>query len=569
MSKAKNMMFEIQSFLSKRKYDLFLIILSLIVTREWFLPGLPSSHDPEVHISRAGAIAQSLQEGNVLPRWAGYFNSGFGSPSIMFLYPAVPYVSALIHFATQAKFIDIYKYLLVASYAASGVFWFMWMRRLKFSSKAAFVGSIYYLLAPYHLVDVFVRGALAENIGLMFFPLIFFAAEGVLIQSERKRNLLFTLTISGVILSHNLSALMFFPLVLLYPLLYLYIENKRNLNGLRAYYLSILVGLLLSAFFWVPALIESKYTLASWIFMTKDWYADHFVYFKQFIWSPWGYGLSMLGDKDGMTFQIGIAHWLVTISALVIAARLFIHKELQKQKSVISFCFLGVALILMGMFFSLSVSNPIWHNFSLMRKFQFPWRFITFIVIGTSLLAAFVAEKMNSVKEFILLVGLPLIFTINYWHVPPPSSLTEESLTTSYRGTSDTGETTPVWAVRYQDYLPKAPIEIVSSSGQVEISDVRKKNNIHEFNVSANADSRLVDNTLFFPGWKVFVDGQDVPIEYQDENWRGLITFPIKPGTHTVKVTFGETTLRKIADAISIVSAGVIIAIAVQQKRLA
>ena len=157
--------------MKKYKYIVLLVILSLIVTREWFLPGLPQTHDAEVHISRSYAFFNSLSEGNILPRWAGHFNWTYGTPAIMFLYPIEPYASALIHAVTGLSFIDVYKFLLIFSYIGSGLAWNFWLRELKFSDRSAFVGSFFYLLAHIGLLICLSEGHWQSMFASFFFLL--------------------------------------------------------------------------------------------------------------------------------------------------------------------------------------------------------------------------------------------------------------------------------------------------------------------------------------------------------------------------------------------------------------
>jgi hypothetical protein len=202
---------------------------------------------------------------------------------------------------------------------------------------------------------------------------------------------------------------------------------------------------------------------------------------------------------------------------------------------------------------------PLWQQTSLLQKFQFPWRFLSLIVAGSSLMAVIVADKFKHSKIISLaLLISPIMFTISYWRIAGPSNLSEQFLAVDYVGTSDTGETTPVWAIRFQEKFPKAPVEIVSTEGTVEIKNLNKLMQKHEFEISATTPSRIVDNTLYFPGWRVYVDGVEMPIEQQDRNWRGLITFPVPAGQHAVKIVFEETRLRKFADALSIIAFGIL-----------
>lgn len=538
---------------------LVLTVVPLIVLRQWFLPGLPQTHDAEAHISRSAVFAKSLKEGNILPRWGGYLNWTYGTPVIMFLYPGTPYVSALINLLTNWTFIDIYKLLMIMTYVLSGWFWFCWIKSLKFSSGVALISSLFYLLAPYRLVNIFVRGALGEHIGFFFFPLIMLMATRLGLTGKTLYASGLALSVAGLVLIHNLSALMYLPLVVVYPIVLIGIHRKKPIQ-LKIYFGSIGLGLLLSAFFWLPAILESKYTLASWIFAAQQSYVTNFLAFRQLIWSPWGYGWSEPGiDRDGMSFQIGIAQWLVLLAGIGLLV-----KFSKRNLLLLEF---GLALVMLGIFLVLPVSLPLWQWISLLQKFQFPWRFLSLIVIGVSLISAIVSNKFKYSKVIsVALLISPIMFTWPYWRIAGPSNLTERFLAVDYVGTSDTGETNPIWAIRFQEKFPKAPIEVVSSLGTVEIKNLNKLMQRHEFDVSASADSQIVDNTLYFPGWKVYVDGVETPIGYQDENWRGLITFPVSAGQHAVRIVFEETRLRKFANALSMVAFGILLALFVKKE---
>ena len=56
---------------------------------------------------------------------------------------------------------------------------------------------------------------------------------------------------------------------------------------------------------------------------------------------------------------------------------------------------------------------------------------------------------------------------------------------------------------------------------------------------------------LYFPGWRVQIDGVDVPVA--PENDTGLITFAVPAGEHLVTVYFGSTPIRDLGAALSLV----------------
>ncbi|HUM37949.1 MAG TPA: hypothetical protein PLQ85_13840, partial [Anaerolineae bacterium] len=61
----------------------------------------------------------------------------------------------------------------------------------------------------------------------------------------------------------------------------------------------------------------------------------------------------------------------------------------------------------------------------------------------------------------------------------------------------------------------------------------------------------------YFPGWQVRVDGAPAPT--LPDGPQGLLAVEVPAGKHTLEVRFGETPLRRTADAISLVSAALLV----------
>ncbi len=65
-------------------------------------------------------------------------------------------------------------------------------------------------------------------------------------------------------------------------------------------------------------------------------------------------------------------------------------------------------------------------------------------------------------------------------------------------------------------------------------------------------NGRIRENTLYFPGWNVLVDGLKTPIQFQDPKSRGLMTFPVLKGKHAIRIIFKETKIRLLSDVLSL-----------------
>ncbi|MPN48928.1 hypothetical protein SDC9_196541 [bioreactor metagenome] len=78
--------------------------------------------------------------------------------------------------------------------------------------SAGLLLAFFYTLAPYRAVNLFVRGALSEALAMAFFPWVILGIWQLLKKFEKRYFFLLTLSLAAIMLSHNLSALMFYPL---------------------------------------------------------------------------------------------------------------------------------------------------------------------------------------------------------------------------------------------------------------------------------------------------------------------------------------------------------------------
>jgi len=89
--------------MKSNKYYWLLLGLVLIVPLLTLLqPGFPLTHDGKDHLARIANFSQSLAQGNLVPRWGGNLNWGYGHPVLMFLYPLSSYLASLIHLIGMA-----------------------------------------------------------------------------------------------------------------------------------------------------------------------------------------------------------------------------------------------------------------------------------------------------------------------------------------------------------------------------------------------------------------------------------------------------------------------------------
>ena len=529
--------------LSKRMGWGLVLFLSLLPLINLLHPGLPVTHDGQDHVARIANFYQSLTEGNIIPRWAANLNWGYGHPILMFLYPLPSYIASFFH-GIGFSLVDSTKLVFAAGFIA-GMAAMYWWAKEEWSVWPGVTAAVLYGFAPYRFVDLYVRGDIGEHVAFVFLPVILW---GVLRLSKdathRAGFAAVTLGTALLILAHNALSIVFLPIAGLYGL-YCFFREKRRVLFMVSGVLAVLLGFMLSAFFWIPAFFEGKYTLRD--IVTAGQIAGRFVPFGAFIYSPWSYG-----GTDQLSKSLGWAQLVAVVISLFIIGK---SKKFRIETAG------AFGILLVSLFIMTGPSQFFWQHISLLQKFQFPWRFLSVSVAATSLLGGIVVA-VSGKKQHILAVALcalAVLGTATMWHAHAYKTYDPSFFTGVYKGTTDTGESSPIWSVRFMEHTATAPMSAIT--GTATITEVSRNTTSHIYRVLAQSDTRLLENTLYFPGWIIRVDGVPVPVQFQDPAFRGLMTFTVPKGVHTVSVSFTNTKLRTYSEAVTVAGAVLLIGI--------
>jgi LPXTG-motif cell wall-anchored protein len=389
----------------RKYYGFFIVlILSFWAIKPLFIPGFFPIHD-NTQIARVYEMGKVLMNGVFPVRVVPDLGYGFGYPIFNFYAPLAYYMGAtFLFFGFDA--LAATKIMMALGVILAGVFMYLLARKF-FGELGGIVSGLFYTYIPYHAVDIYIRGDVAEFWAYAFIPLAFLGIY--------KRNLLLGVVgLAGLILSHNLTAMMVMPFLLISALLSIFSSSKNKRKSTLYLLLTIgLIGLGISAFYWIPALFEMRYTnVLSQVGGGAD-FRDHFVCIGQIWDSPWGFGGSASGCIDGLSLKIGKLHVLTSIVAFIFA--LFINKTRKsKEGKIIIFSFLG---LLLSIFFMLEISKPVWEAIPVMAFFQYPWRFLIMTSFFSSLLAGslFFLLKQYKIKSYLL--TLLLIFLLLFFNL--------------------------------------------------------------------------------------------------------------------------------------------------------
>ncbi len=517
-----------------------LVVLSVISVLSLAHTGLPITHDGQDHVARIANFYQNLVEGNLIPRWAANLNWGYGHPILEFLYPLPSYFASFFHLI-GFSLVDSAKIVYGLGMILSLFFMFLWLKQF-LGKEPALLGAFLYTYAPYRFVDLYVRGDIGENLAFAFVPLVLYFIFKLYKEPNLKYSLLGSLSLALLVTAHNVIALITVPFIFLYGIYLIYISKNRkslfvNLSAL------IIFGFALSAFFWVPALLEGKFTLRN--IVTKGGYVSRFVNFKALIYGPWSYGGSGV-----FTQQLGLVQWLALLISPVLAFVFWLKKD--KIYLLVLACLLYT---LLAIFLMLPISNFLWARIMLLQNFQFPWRFLAITVFATAVLAALMIHAIpKKLQLIVVLILIALVLFVSKDYVKAKGYLYKpvSFYTGIYSGTTDTGESSPIWSVRFMEHFPKAHLEVLD--GKATVKEIKRTSTDHQYTVTVAKRTLFEENTLYFPGWEIKANNVPVNIQFQDMQYRGTMLFFLEKGNYTVGTKYSETKLRLICDLISLVS---------------
>lgn len=493
---------------------LSIFLISLIAIRYLFVPGFLPTHDGEYHLIRFYEFGRMLGSGHLFPRWAPGLNSGYGVPLFNFFYPLPNYTGSFFHFLGWSL-TDSFRLTMAVGYVMAICACYLWLKRL-YSAFPAIIGGIVGAFTPYWFVDIFVRGSVGEVLAL---GCVFVALACIAYQ---KRTLL-ALAIAAIILSHNIMAMIFLPIIFLYA----WISDRSMLRW-------VIVGIILTSYFWGPALVERGYVMG----LNTVNYKDHYPELAQLLIPSWGTGFSGPGfTLDEMSYQIGVVPlFILLISPIML---------LWKQKFVSLF----VGVVGISFFLMLEFSAPLWERIPIFTNLQYPWRLLSVVIVATPFLSAALFSKFRWRVASIGLAAMAVMLSFSYSKPVLYASRGDEYYLSRREFTDGTSSLGNSFSTRWMAWQPdrlKKRMELVSGDGLITMKEEGMTKFVGELVSPLGGIVRT--NIAYYPGWRVIVDGRGTSA-VPDE--KGMISTAIGPGTHTMTVYFSETPLRLVVDVVS------------------
>ncbi len=519
-----------------------LVLLSLLPLISMLRFGTYQSGDLTFQAYKLFSFYNNLINWKLIPRWSAELNGTFGYPNFIFTYHTPYYIASLFH-AFGFHLVNSVKLTLGVTYILSGVFFYIWLRN-HVSDKAALIGALLYQYAPYRFVTMHFRATLGESTAQMMLPLCTLCLYHFNVKKTYLSEIIATVSIALLILTHQAITLLGIPLLVVYNL-YLWKSQSRKVTlwrTLRPFFSAAL----LTTYYWLPILAESQFTL-QFLYPPKIQQAQ----LISFFYSGWKYGLLFQGPHGELSPSLGYVHWAGIGIALVNIIRGLGSK------------FLKYTFILFCCYFLAAQSfSPTWTLFPILQKIQFSYRFVGILILFSSLIGAVtydVYEKNTSMRKYgipvvIFFLVITSIFNWGNRRTVPYSSHTDFIAFTPY--ITEKGEgfdpAIPRWVDPNNPWKKEVPKHYLQGIDYpVTIKKESRKYLSHSYYVHAVEQTRVVENTYYFPGWILRIDNKSVPITVNSNDFPELITFIVPKGNHHVSLEFTDTPLRRRAYIIS------------------
>ena len=542
---------------------LFSVFLSLPIVKL----GLYQMHDDQ-QVARLYLFDKSAKEGQFPVRWVDELGFGFGYPLFVF-YPPLVYMLGEVFHLLGFGFIDSVKLVFFFSVFGSGIAMFILVKEL-WGRLAGLTASLFYMVLPYRALDIYVRGALAEAFSFVWLPLILWSYHMFYKTRKHIYWILSGLFLALLMITHNL---IFLPFMLILPfyLLFLIFKSAEKRKFIVYCFLSIVLSLGISAFFWIPAILEKKFTLVDQLLLTN--LADfriHFVYLQQ-LWNwTWGFGGSAAGLADGISFKIGKLHIIVSLATFMLALALLVKSKKLSKLSIVNYqlSIVFVLLFILSAFMTTFYSKFVWEIIKPLAYLQFPWRFLMFTGLFSSALTGALIYLLRVTIFRLLAFFLLMILLL----LPNLKLFKPESYRFDLTDESATAKSTINWDVSKTsfEYIPKGigltedefghpminlnqyqiPMQKIEVSPETaKIYNLEPSSSKIKFGIDAFSRTTVKANVFSFPGWNLEIDGK--PMSFSDNNPFKLITFEVDAGAHDIVLEFKRTFIRNLADFVS------------------
>lgn len=507
---------------------------------------LITTHDLWMHLHTMEQFDKVLRSGVIYPRWVPDINHGYGILTLIYYPPGFFYLTSAFN-AVLNDWMNTLFVISALSLAASGLALYF-LARIFYGVLASTVGAVFYMMLPNHLLDLYWRGSLPQFVGYIFPPLVIAFAYKLGREGKPRHYAGFALFYGLHLLTHLPVSLMFSYGLAFYATVWAVKERDWRIGARLAG--AIALGLLLSAIYWLPAALETKYAY--------EFATELFPYHRSYITLlpvPNTIGFPDFFRGLNIVFALSVLALAVTIVVLRVS-----HLRDKSADAVARhwtplsmWIVMSVATTFMCTSFSIYISK-------LLPKIQVAvpaWRWLALAGAFTSLLAAAAIDALRKPNALapkllwacraavVVVIAANIGFSIAWAIIRPLSN------PTYYPASNASNVVESSWTPRNSTHpqeLPDTQLVLAEPEGAV-IEITRWDPQDREVQVRVDKPSIVRLKTYNFPGWTARMDGKVVPM-LSDKD--GVQEVETPPGIHRIQASFLNTPPRAAGTALSI-----------------
>ena len=543
----------------KIKYILTIFIFSIVIMLIDAHNGYIKGHDTEFHLANITAIVDQLSWDNLTVqeplKYVGN-DLGYGT---RFFYPPIPHLTAayitklltIFHMDNVAIGMRITQWLTIF---ASGATFYLLGEKIFKNKKIATLLSLFYMTAPYHLAEIFVRDAFSEMFIPIAIPLIIL---GLLYLIEKRYRFFFICFVGGytIAIYSHLAMTIYFTLILLVTFFVIYAKQIFTKKNILYLILASVLTLLLTASFWMP-MLEIKLKGSYGVFM------PYFMTGKGDLRFSTISILELFAFNKEIDYNYVRYHLQLFVTIMFFISVFFIiKKKMWKEK-------LWIFLIVFTMLSAIMVTDvfPWYYTPDILQTLQFPWRLVIYISFGAIIISGICLKQIEDKKYFHALCCGLLILTVIGTYVYTDHLDESQIDINNINNTKSMGnqaEYLPEKALKNREYFNNRSKDIIIQNGTGEVTKLLDDVPDLTFEVNTSEAITIELPRIYYMGYRLEINGQKIELTESDN---GFLQATIKE-SGIYSLTYEKTTIMKIGNVLSIGTFIICVILIIKTKR--
>jgi hypothetical protein len=548
---------------------LALLVGAVLCVLPMLVWGVPHGPDLPSHLRFAQAFFESIGQGNVYPAWQHNANAGFGDGSFRIYSPLFYYILIAGRALTRDWFLAFNLVTLLVAFAGScSIFYWVsgWGSRTQ-----AILAALIYCFGPFRLNELYGSAMLPQFAGAVWFALLLGFTERLVTDQVPNNRLaivraLVALCFAALVLTHIPLTMMAVFVIPMYALIR--VDLRTGLRRLSNLFLPGLLGLALSAFYWIDLVYELPLVKGATIDPGHRFDFRSNLVFSTTSDSPFSWYVNLL--------------FLTTIVLVVPGLLLLFSSKERLDRQLRKPLLAALVVGLCTFFMTTPLSSPLWVYVPKLSAMEFPWRWLaassilasgiagfSFPILWSRLVAARAEQRDSSNQKdhqvysrarvkLLLASGAILVavsFAISY---PVRNALflnrqAFQELVDSSRSSNGLEEWVPRWTTSkgISDAQQKQSFLVTMSGRTVAIESWLSES--RQFTVGAGAATVASLRTFYYPYWKLQTKAGLLLSAYPDTN--GILQVSVPPEVQTIQMRFVRPPHQTVGTSVTLLGA--------------